>query len=658
MKTSWMIVSLLSVFVLAVVASTWSLHAEPTSVASVPAKLAAKIPRPSDKNGYVTSETCKSCHANEHATWHASYHRTMTRPATPENVLGRFDGTEIDSRGLKYRVFREGDEFWVEMPDPEIMMYTVQGGARIEPSVYLVKRSAESPVERLDLRAIPRVKRHVIMTTGSHHYQTYWVEGDAKFGRLIQTLPLVYLIKDDRWIPRQDAFMVPPDSPPFITQWNHHCIRCHSTGGNPNLVASDGGKPTAADHIFETEAAELGIACEACHGPGEKHVQMQLDLKNGVTETSSELDLQIVNPAKLDHRRSSQVCGQCHGVFVMNDDEARRYASHGSSFRPGDDLEATRYYIRYPNENSPPERKADLQRNQTFFRERWWDDGTILAGGREYTAILEAKCFQDGTMSCLSCHQMHGPDPVDQLQPDMRTNLACTQCHDQPQYTSQVSSHTHHAEASSGSECLNCHMPYTSYGLLGGIRSHQIAIPNIGASRTHGTPNACNLCHLDKTLDWTQRALTEWYQVEPQSLSPDQKSISAALLWALQGHAAQRIIVAWHMGWEPAKEASGEAWIPMFLQQLLSDPYGIVRYVAFDSLRKSSGNEQLEFDFLTQPADNQSQLQAIRTKVQQDGDGQVELLPPLLGDQRGRLDQAKFDEMLLFRDDRPVTIKE
>ncbi|MEZ6118096.1 MAG: multiheme c-type cytochrome [Pirellulaceae bacterium] len=334
MKTSWMIVSLLSLNMLAVVASTWSLHAESPSVASVPAKLAAKIPRASSNNGYVTSETCKSCHANAHATWHASYHRTMTRPATPENVLGRFDGTEIVSRGLKYRVFREGDEFWVEMPDPEIMMYTVQGGKRIEPSVYLVKRSADSPVERLDLRTIPRVKRHVIMTTGSHHYQTYWVEGDAKFGRLIQTLPLVYLIKDDRWIPRQDAFMIPPDSPPFITQWNHHCIRCHSTGGNPNLVASDGGKPTAEDHVFETEAAELGIACEACHGPGEKHVQMQLDLKNGVAETSSELDLQIVNPAKLDHRRSSQICGQCHGVFVMNDDEARRYASHGSSLSP------------------------------------------------------------------------------------------------------------------------------------------------------------------------------------------------------------------------------------------------------------------------------------------------------------------------------------
>ena len=72
-------------------------------------------------------------------------------------------------------------------------------------------KSPQHPVERFDLREIPRVHRQVVMTTGSHHYQTYWVTGSEQFGNLLQTLPLVYLVKDHRWIPREAAFMVPPD---------------------------------------------------------------------------------------------------------------------------------------------------------------------------------------------------------------------------------------------------------------------------------------------------------------------------------------------------------------------------------------------------------------------------------------------------------------
>jgi len=54
-------------------------------------------------------------------------------------------------------------------------------------------------------------------------------------------------------------------------------------------------------------------------------------------------------------------------------------------------------------------------------------------------------------------------------------------------------------------------MPHTSYGLLKGIRSHQINSPTVKASLATGRPNACNLCHLDKTLAWSGQKLNEWY---------------------------------------------------------------------------------------------------------------------------------------------------
>ncbi len=58
----------------------------------------------------------------------------------------------------------------------------------------------------------------------------------------------------------------------------------------------------------------------------------------------------------------------------------------------------------------------------------------------------------------------------DQLGASMRGNEACVQCH--AMEPEQVVAHTHHELGSSGSECMNCHMPYTTYGLLKACRQY------------------------------------------------------------------------------------------------------------------------------------------------------------------------------------------
>ena len=176
-----------------------------------------RVPRESDAAGFVTSNKCHACHPDHHASWHRTYHRTMTQLAVPGCVAGEFAGQTIKSAGLPYTVYRRGDQFWARMPDPEEMMNIAMG----------------KPMEHRD---VPLVDRQVLMTTGSHHYQTYWVAGASEFGNLMQTLPLVYLINDERWIPREAAFLMAPDSPRMITQWNHHCIKCHSTGWKSRAV--------------------------------------------------------------------------------------------------------------------------------------------------------------------------------------------------------------------------------------------------------------------------------------------------------------------------------------------------------------------------------------------------------------------------------------
>jgi predicted CXXCH cytochrome family protein len=369
-------------------------------------------------------------------------------------------------------------------------------------------------------------------------------------------------------------------------------------------------------------------------------------------------DSSIVNPAKLDHKRSSEVCGQCHGVYVMRDEFAMQSAREGALYRPGDVLERTRYYIQHPATDKSPGREEDLKRNPSFFRERWWDDGTILAGGREYTAMSASKCFTEGKMSCLSCHSMHESDPNDQLTLGMDGPRACTQCHNEPRFTSDLSRHTFHRAESSGSDCLNCHMPHTTYALFKAIRSHQISSPNTTASASYGTPNACNLCHLDRTLAWAQDHLVEHYGQKPMALSQEQQTTSAALLWLLKGHAAQRAIAAWHFGWKPAQETASPEWMAPFVAQLLPDPYGVVRYIANRSLRSLPGGENHRVDFLSPELQLRGGMEGIvaawrtnRTQIRKTG-------TEILVRPDGQIAEEPLQSLLLNRDNRPVTIKE
>jgi hypothetical protein len=122
-------------------------------------------------------------------------------------------------------------------------------------------------------------------------------------------------------------------------------------------------------------------------------------------------------------------------------------------------------------------------------------------------------------------------------------------------------------------------MPYTSYGLLKAIRSHEITVPSAAETVATGRPNACNLCHLDKSLAWTARALQERGGMQPPELQSDQQTIAASVLHATRGDAGQRALIAWALGWEPAQRASGAHWIAPHLGVLLDDPYDAVRFI-------------------------------------------------------------------------------
>lgn len=583
------------------------------------------------RDAYVTSDACRACHQEQHASWHESFHRTMTQVAAPESVVPPWHG-ELESRGWRYRLFRRGEEYWAELPDPD--------WARAE-------RLAGRDVDRRP--DPPRVERRVVMTTGSHHMQTYWVPSES--GREVYNLPFVYLFDDRRWVPREDVFLRPPNAGRLVGLWNNSCIECHSTGG---AVGFD-----FEHEVFESQVAEMGISCEACHGPAEEHVAANRDpVRRYRLRSEDATDPTIVQPARLDHERSTYVCGQCHGVWMAEDPE--RWLAEGHPYRPGDDLAETRFLVRPARDRNHPKLRELVSRYPDALASRFWSDGMVRVSGRDMSGMIESPCYQPGELSCLTCHSMHGyEDTADQLAPGMRTNAACTQCHGELAGAAALTRHTRHTAGSAGSSCYNCHMPRTVYGLLTAIRSHQIDSPSIAASLDTGRPNACNLCHLDRSLGWAARELETGWGVARPALTAEQETVSAALLWLLTGDAGQRALVAWHLGWQPAQEVSGTGWLAPYLGHLLADPYAAVRYVAHHALTTLPGWETLPYDYVAPPAE----LSAARAEVIErwldehprppDRSG-----PAVLTDDQGDLLLAEIARLAARRDDIPVSLEE
>jgi hypothetical protein len=280
---------------------------------------------------------------------------------------------------------------------------------------------------------------------------------------------------------------------------------------------------------------------------------------------------------------------------------------------------------------------------------QFWSDGAVRVSGREFNGMVDSPCYARGEMTCLSCHRMHqapsDPRPArawadTQLGERMDGNDACLACH--TKLRADLSAHTHHASSSDGSQCYNCHMPYTSYGLLKAMRSHRIDSPDAAVSAQTGRPNACNLCHLDKSLGWTASMLERDWGKRAPPLDEDQSQISSTVLLGLSGDAGQRALIAWALGWGPAQRASKLASASALLGILMDDPYDAVRYVAARSLRQR-GATLPSYDFNVRPEQ--------RAPV-------AELVAGADGQQPSAAERASIERLRPLRNDRPLQLLE
>ncbi len=502
-------------------------------------------------DGYSGASACRDCHPDRHASWDRTFHSSMTAAAGPATVLGAFDGRRVAYFGSYGLVFERSGRFYMDLPD---------GAGR---------RTAE-----------------VELCVGSRRYQQYFERIERPDGTsALLRLPLLWHIEEARWMHVNTVFLHPDDSvwDAHRIAWNANCIFCHNTAPRPGSAGPPpGGNPTEGHYASST--ADLGIACESCHGPGAEHGER---LRNPLARYAAELGGgadDVVHPAKLPQHESIAVCGQCHGQRLPKSPaDLPRWMTTGPTYRPGDALEAHATLLVRDTPSPAPGAP-------TLIADRFWSDGTPRLTAYETQGLLASPCLAGGELTCLSCHAMHSGDPRGMVEPPMRTNAACTQCH--AELAEDLRAHTGHAPDGPGSACLDCHMPRIVYGVIELHRSHRIESPDPARDAEAGRPNACTLCHLDRSPVWAAREMTRMFgrtyraPARRPSGAPVDLAEGAALL--LAGDAVERAAAAAALGRAPeagALATRDRAFLCGLLAVALGDGYPSVRRLAARSLR-------------------------------------------------------------------------
>lgn len=491
---------------------------------------------------YLDSQKCLACHENHFSSWARTHHSRMTQEARPDTVLGDFErDNQLEYLGVKARMERRGERF--------TMTLTMTDGRQ---QVYTVDR-----------------------TVGSRRIQQYVTKQDGQYVRL----PVAYDLMNRRWMSLNGSFFH-ADSENFFqhqTQWDSNCVFCHNVKAQPHMQTS----PNASARKFETEVAELGIACGACHGQSATHAEeASSPFTRAWWRLTKNEERKIVNPRKLTAERSLMVCGHCHGQRVPEPmARIQEVMTKGDPFNAGEDL--SQYY-------RPVTQATKI--GDFSFANRFWANGAPRLTAYEYQGLLHSACFTKGEpgnrINCLTCHSMHEGDVKGMIKPENRTDKACLSCHQQYEAPAALAAHSKHKPDSTGSRCYNCHMPRVVYGVMSVHPTHEITVPDASLTATQAVPNACSQCHLDKSVNW---AITESKRLWPQrfahtALSTDEQFNQPEGPRALfAGDALTRALAAEALGGGGPAQFDAQ-WANPWLSEALSDNYPIVRFFAANGL--------------------------------------------------------------------------
>ena len=157
--------------------------------------------------------------------------------ASEQSMLGDFNNTKFAYAGVNSIFFKREGKFFVNTdgPDGKLADYEIKYTFGVAPLQQYLIEFPDGRLQALSIAWDARSKN----------------EGGQRW---------FHLFPNERIAHKDELHWTRPSQ-----NWNFMCADCHSTELRKNY-------DSAADR-FKTEWSEISVGCEACHGPGSRHLE-------------------------------------------------------------------------------------------------------------------------------------------------------------------------------------------------------------------------------------------------------------------------------------------------------------------------------------------------------------------------------------------------
>ncbi|MBK8976941.1 MAG: tetratricopeptide repeat protein [Planctomycetes bacterium] len=408
---------------------------------------------PATVGTFVGEAECARCHEEAFAATRGTHHDLAMQEATAATVLGDFADATFEQFGQTWRFRRSPDGgFLVETsdgPGGQPASYEIAYAFGVVPlQQYLVR----FPGGRMQALTVAWDTRPA--EAGGQRWFSLQPEGDGAGHGITADHPL-------HWTGRNFT-------------WNQMCALCHSTDLRRGY--------DAATDSYRTTWKDVDVTCEACHGPGSHHVRWaddgaDPDEHDGLAvRLRHDVRWSFAPGATIAHREPAapdrtevETCAPCHSRRTEIVDGPWHGRPFLDSFRPS-----------------------------LLDRELYFADGQILDEVYVWGSFVQSRMYHAG-VTCSDCHDAHS------LQLLAPGNVLCIRCHDGRVYDTKA--HHLHDIGTSGSACVDCHMPARTYMVVDPRRDHSMRVIEPLAAARIGAPDGCTHCHDDRDAAWAANEL-------------------------------------------------------------------------------------------------------------------------------------------------------
>jgi len=386
--------------------------------------------------------------------WRVSHHQLAMQEANASTVLGNFEDARFRHFGVESRFFKRDGRFMVRTdgPDGKIADFEIKYTFGVWP-----------------------LQQYLIEFPGGR-YQTLGISWDAR-EKSEGGQRWFHIYPNEKMDHRDQLHWAG-----LYQNWNLQCAACHSTNLRKGY--------DAASNTYKTTFSEINVACEACHGPGSRHLEWAKQARPPYSPQSDKglvvlksrwneawkfaaADAASAQRDRPADAAAMNTCAACH---------ARR-STLTENGTPGAPLE-------------------DTHRLALLTAPNYYPDGQQREEVYVWSSFLQTKMYQHG-VTCMDCHEPHA------LKLRAEGNSLCLRCHSAAAFDTEK--HHFHKAGTKGAQCVECHMPAQNYMVVDARRDHGIRSPRPDLSLSLGSPNACTKCHTDRKPAWAIVAMDKWY---------------------------------------------------------------------------------------------------------------------------------------------------